>query len=157
MHRSIAALAVVPLCAAGLAACGSSGSAGTPSACLQGPSNFLTALATAPGPVRLNHQNLISDCVLPAQKAGELTQVGSALVVTATKLNVGGRANPTGNDPVELGYLVGAIERGATDTAGIHTDLLRRLDAAARFSPAQLPPAFATGYATGLSAGHKSG
>jgi hypothetical protein len=157
MHRSIAALAVVSLCAAGLAACGSSGSASTPSACLHGPSNFLTALATAPGPVRLNHQNLISDCVLPAQKGGELTQVGSALVVAATKLNVAGRANPTGHDPVELGYLVGAIERGATETAGIHTDLLRRLDAAARFSPAQLPPAFATGYATGLMAGKKSG
>jgi hypothetical protein len=157
MHRSIAALAAVSLCAAGLAACGSNDTASTPSPCLRGPANFLTALATAPGPVRLDHQNLISDCVLPAQKAGELTQVGSALVIAATKLNVAGRANPTGNDPVELGYLVGAVERGAEDTAGIHADLLRRLDSAARFSPGALPPAFATGYATGLAAGKKSG
>jgi hypothetical protein len=157
MHRSIAAFAVVSLCAAGLAACGSSGSASTPSACLRGSSNFLTGLAKAPGPVRLNGDTLISDCVVPAQKAGELTQVGSALVLAATKLNVSGRANPTGNDPVELGYLVGAVERGAEDTAGIHADLLRRLDSAARFSPGALPPAFATGYATGLAAGKKSG
>jgi hypothetical protein len=157
MHRSIAALAVTATCSAGLVACGSSDVASTPSPCLRGPANFLTALASAPGPVRLDHENLISDCVLPAQKAGELTQVGSALVLAATKLNVSGRANPAGNDPVELGYLVGAIERGAQDTAGIHADLLRRLDSAARFSPGALPPAFATGYATGLSAGKKSG
>jgi hypothetical protein len=157
MHRSIAALAVISACSTGLVACGSKDTASTPGPCLRGPDNFLTALAIAPGPVRLNHQNLISDCVLPAQKGGELSTVGSALVIAATKLNVAGRANPTGNDPVELGYLVGAIDRGATDTAGIHADLLRRLDAAARFSPGQLPPAFATGYATGLAAGKKSG
>jgi hypothetical protein len=157
MHRSIAAIAVTSLCAAGLAACGSSGSPSTPSACLRGPSNFLTGLAKAPGPVRLDGGTLISDCVVPAQKGGALSTVGQGLVIAATKLNVSGRADPTGNDPVELGYLVGAIERGAADTAGIHADLLRRLDSAARFSPGALPPAFATGYATGMAAGKKSG
>jgi hypothetical protein len=157
MRRSIAALAVISLGAAGLAACGSSGSASTPAACLGGADTFLTALVKAPAPVRLDGSTVISDCVVPAQKGGALSTVGQGLVIAATKLNVSGRADPTGNDPVELGYLVGAIERGAADTAGIHADLLRRLDSAARFSPGALPPAFATGYATGMAAGKKSG
>lgn len=158
MRRAIAASALAALCAGALAACGSDSTPSTPTACLQGPQTFLTALAKAPGPVRIDTSGtLISDCVLPAQSAGELTQVGSSLVVAATKLNVSGRADPTGNDPVELGYLVGAVQRGARDTAGIHADLLRRLDSAARFSPGALPPAFAAGYAAGLKAGAKSG
>jgi hypothetical protein len=157
MRRSLAALAASAVFAAGLAACGSSGPDSTPTACLQGPGNFLTGLAAAPGPVRLDGDTLISDCVLPGQNGGELSTVGRALVIAATKLNVSGRADPAGNDPVELGYLVGAVEKGAEDTAGIHADLLRRLDSAARFAPGALPPAFATGYAAGLAAGKKSG
>jgi hypothetical protein len=77
------------------------------------------------------------------------------MVVTATRLNTDARRNPSGEQAVQLGYLVGAIERGAE---GIHADLVRRVNSAARSSPEGLLPAefertFGEGYAAGLESG----
>jgi hypothetical protein len=59
---------------------------------------------------------------------------------------------------VRLGYLLGAAERGAERTEGIHTDLVRRLTVAARYSPhPPLPTAFLRAYREGFEAGHDHG
>jgi hypothetical protein len=155
--QRLAAASIAALAGLAIAACGADAGADTPEACLRGPDAFIRALAPAPGTVRLDGGAPISDCIVPEQEAGDISTVGSSLITAATRLNVAGRANPAGNDPVELGYLVGAVESGAEHTSGIHADLLRRLDSAARFSPGSLPPDFSSGYAEGLAAGRTSG
>jgi hypothetical protein len=131
----------------------------TPVACLGGASVYLSALRAAPGEVRVGGETPISECLASNQKAGDLSTVGAALVEAATKLNAEARAEPGGRASPELGYLVGAVERGAADTEGIHTDLIRRLAVAARFAPDREPlsPQFLQRYAEGFDAGKKHG
>jgi hypothetical protein len=113
------------------------------------------ALAAAPGEVRLEGDTPISDCLVPEQEGGDLAGVGQEMVKAATDLNAAARRDPTGREAVQLGYLIGAVERGAE---GIHADLVRRINAAARFSPQGLLPAefertFGPGYRAGLESG----
>lgn len=150
-------------CLAGLAAlaasgCGGSGS-DTPAACLAAPAGYLRALGAAPGAVRLGGEVPISDCLAANQEPGDLATVGGALVTTATRLNGEARRDPGGSANVELGYLLGAAVRGASDTGGIHAELVRRLTAAARYSPENrpLPPAFRRAYRSGYAAGRQNG
>jgi hypothetical protein len=151
-------VAPLVLSAAALAACGSSGgNETTPAACLTGPDTYLKALAAAPGAVRLQGTTAISDCLVSGQAAGELTTTGGSIIVAATRLNAAGRREPSGPAPLQLGYLVGAVQRGAGDTGGIHADLVRRLDHAARFSQTELSPAFERGFEKGTTAGQASG
>jgi hypothetical protein len=155
--RRAASVLAVALALAG-AGCGNSGPEEAPAACLAGPGAYLRALTRAPAEVRLQGQTLISECLLPAQGGGELADVGSSMVRAATRLNVAARSDLTGPEALELGYLIGAAQRGAADTSGIHTDLIRRLNAAARFSPSGILPApfertFGRGYAAGRASG----
>lgn len=156
MRRPLTALLLIGL--SGLAGCGSEDS-GTPAVCLQGPGAFRAALQRAPNNAELGGDTPISDCLAQNQSAGELATVGSALVRVATALNAEARAHPVGRAPYELGYLVGALRRGAEDTAGVHAELLRRVESAARFSPAgkPLPASFRAAYGRGLRAGLKGG
>lgn len=129
----------------------------TPSACLDGAEPFRTALATAPGEVALEDGTPISECLVPEQDGGELAQVGEAMIAVATDLNGRAQDDPTGEAAIRLGYLVGAVERGSE---GIHADLMRRLSAAARFSPegaGLLPPEFERTFGRGYAAGLDSG
>lgn len=141
-----------------VAGCGAT-SDRTPVACLDGPDAYLAALGDAPGEVRLRNGVPISDCLAENQTAGDLATVGAAMVVAATKLNAAARANPGGAANLRLGYLAGAAQRGAEQTGGIHAELIRRLGAAARYSPAKrpLPPRFTRTYGRGFDAGHSSG
>lgn len=134
-----------------LGGCGSTSDA-TPVACLDGPGAYLGALGDAPGEVKLNGVVPISDCLAENQQGGDLATVGRSLVEAATRLNAAARGERGGEAGLELGYLLGAAARGAEETGGIHADLLRRLDAAARY---ELPPsrAFRTGYAAGQDLG----
>ncbi len=77
------------------------------------------------------------------------------MIAAATDLNAAAQEDPTGPEALQLGRLVGAVERGSE---GIHADLVRRLNSAARFSPEGLLPAefertFGDGYAAGLESG----
>ncbi|MEK6278210.1 MAG: hypothetical protein AABM29_09380 [Actinomycetota bacterium] len=141
-----------------LAACGSEDET-TPVACLNGPAAFTQALQSAPGQVRLTDGVPISNCLTENQSGGDLAEVGGALVEVATKLNLAARQDPGGPATVELGYLVGAAQRGSEDTSGIHSELVRRLEAAALFGPAGKPPpppfdqAYQRGYAEGRGDG----
>jgi len=151
-------IAITLLALTVLAGCGSTDSS-TPVACLEGEGIYLKALGNAPGEVKLSGETLISECLAENQKAGDLATVGTALVGVATKLNAEARAEPRGNANLQLGYLLGAAERGASQTNGIHAELIRRLTAAARYSPDNRPPpaAFLRVYREGFDAGQAGG
>jgi hypothetical protein len=143
-----------------LAGCGNSpGEGHTPDACLSGPTHFFTALEKAPGYVRLPGKTPISGCLVSNQSTGDLTTVGGYLVHVATQLNAKARRDTAGAATVQLGYLVGAATRGASETSGIHDELIRRLEAAALYSPAGKPPPqpFDHRYETGYAAGKEHG
>jgi hypothetical protein len=131
----------------------------TPPACLTSPSAYLEALERAPGEVRLDGGTPISECLTSDQEPAELGRVGEAIVEAATELNAAARRRPAGEDTVRLGYLVGAVQRGASEAGGIHADLIRRLDAAARFSEGgeALPVSFERAFGRGYAAGQESG
>ncbi len=151
-------LALASLLALAAGGCGNSKDTSTPVACLEGTSAYLKALAAAPGEAALGDETPISDCLAENQEGGDLATVGEAMVAAATKLNAEARAEPGGPANVQLGYLLGAAERGADSTEGIHSDLLRRLTVAARYSPRPpLPTAFQRAYREGFEAGHDHG
>jgi hypothetical protein len=141
-----------------LAGCGSPDNH-TPVACLEGTGAYLAALGTAPGSVRLRDDTPISSCLVENQAGGDIATMGTAMVAATTKLNAEARAEPGGAANVELGYLLGAAQRGADGTDGIHAELIRRLTAAARYSPDNrpLPATFLDAYQRGFDAGHARG
>ena len=102
---------------------------------------------------------LISECLPKNQQAGDLATVGLAMLRATTKLNAEARAEPGGAANLQLGYLLGAAERGAEETEGIHDELVRRLTAAARYSPDNrpLPATFLATYKRGFDAGQARG
>jgi hypothetical protein len=101
----------IALTVAFAAGCGSQDDS-TPVACLEGAAAYEKALEAAPGEVLLQGATPISDCLAPNQKAGDLARVGEATVEAATALNAEARANGGSNAPLQLGYLLGAAERG---------------------------------------------
>lgn len=160
MRGMLARLVIFAVCLAPLAiaGCGSQEEA-TPVACLEGPVAYEEALAAAPGQVRLQGETPISGCLVRNQSGGDLAGVGEAMVTVATELNAAARAEPGGEAALQLGYLLGAVKRGAEGSEGIHSDLVRRLTVAARYAPGKdpLPPAFYRAYRTGYAAGHSEG
>jgi len=153
--RLIALLAPVALLASG---CGGLGD-DTPPACLEGPGAYLVALRAAPAEVQLSGAVPISACLAENQTGGDLANVGTAMLSAATKLNAAARAEPGGGASLQLGYLLGAAQRGTEGTEGIHAELIRRLSAAARYSPDNrpLPARFLRTYREGFDAGHTRG
>src|SRR5215211_4313116 len=155
-RRGAAASGAVAIAVAGavLAGCGSSQNDQAPAACRVPNEGYLRALERAPGPVRLAATTPISACLVPEQEAGQLGTIGHEMIIAATKLNAEARKDPAGKASIELGYLLGAVSKGADS---IHTDLVRRLNSAARFSetgaalPASFERAFGRGYAAGRS------
>jgi hypothetical protein len=152
--------AVVSLLVAVFAAgCGSSSGESTPTHCLLPTGSYLKALRAAPGQVRLGDETAISDCFGATQGAGELANVGQTVIEAATRLNAEARRDRGGRDAVMLGYLVGAVHEGASHASGADADLVRRLDAAARFNPAggTLGAAFERAFGKGYAAGEQGG
>jgi hypothetical protein len=152
------AIAVSLSALAAFAGCGSTDSS-TPVACREGAGVYLAALADAPGAVKLGGETPISGCLVENQPGGDLATVGTTMVAVATKLNAEAREHPGGDANVQLGYLLGAAQRGADRTDGIHAELLRRLSAAARYSPDNrpLPATFLDAYQRGFDAGEARG
>ncbi|HET7444294.1 MAG TPA: hypothetical protein VFJ57_06520 [Solirubrobacterales bacterium] len=159
MHAPRLIVVLVSVTALLVAGCGSQNDDSTPVACREGTGAYLKALRAAPGRVTLGDETLISECLAENQQAGDLATVGEAMVAAATKLNTEARVQPGGDAAVELGYLLGAAERGAEKTEGIHADLIRRLTVAARFAPADdpLPAEFLDAYREGFDAGRENG
>jgi hypothetical protein len=158
MKRALPAAAALGV-ALTLAACGGSEAPSTPSACLDGADAYLSALAGAPEDVALADGTPISSCIVEEQGSGQLNTIGTSLVEAATRLNAEAAKDPGGDAAVQLGYLVGAVEEGASGTAGLHTDLVRRLNSAARTSddPEGLGAEFERTYGSGYAAAREAG
>src|SRR4051794_14252689 len=140
------------------AGCGGQGDS-TPVACLEGASAYEKALQDAPSEVLLGDGTPISECLAPNQQAGDLARVGEAIVAAATSLNAAAREDSGADAALQLGYLLGAAQRGAAASEGIHSDLVRRLTVAARFAPDRrpLPAGFLAQYSEGFKAGRVTG
>ncbi|MGI9019895.1 MAG: hypothetical protein ACR2G3_04215 [Solirubrobacterales bacterium] len=158
MALRLASSSSLALCAVAVAACGSDEPPSTPAACLASPDAFVAALATAPGEVAVG-DTPIGDCLVAEQPAGELANVGEAMIAAATDLNEQAREQPLGEATVQLGYLVGTVEARAEATGGIHDDLARSVQSAATYVPGDelLPGGFQQRYEEGLAAGGGSG
>jgi hypothetical protein len=147
-------IAFAALAAAALAACGSKGSETAPAACAAPAGEYLKALQEAPGAVRLGGETPISDCFT----GEESPAVGQAAIRAASLLNAQARRDPTGPATVSLGYLAGAVHEGTAQVPS-EADLVRRLDASARYNPrsgtlgAAFERAFGRGYAAGQATG----
>ncbi|HSD24657.1 MAG TPA: hypothetical protein VLB79_10055 [Solirubrobacterales bacterium] len=139
-----------------IAGCGNSQDDQAPAVCLVGNEAYLKALQRAPASVLLGGTTPISDCLVPQQEAGQLASIGQEMIVAATKLNAQARRDPGGAASVQLGYLIGAVSKGADP---IHTDLVRRLNASARFSESggTLSASFERAFGRGYAAGQRSG
>jgi hypothetical protein len=131
----------------------------TPVACLNGSGAYLKALEEAPDRVTLSGGVPISDCLAENQQAGDLATVGDAMLDTATGLNAEAREEQGGGANVQLGYLIGAAQRGAEGTDGIHAELMRRLISAATYSAGRevLSKDFERAYREGFDAGLAEG
>jgi hypothetical protein len=155
--RSIALALAAFLCLIA-AGCGEQDDS-TPVACLEGAGAYERALAAAPGKVLLGGETPISECFTRNQSSGDLTRIGEATIEAATDLNAAARAEPGGEAALQLGYLLGAAQRGAEESEGIHADLVRRLTASARYAPGKDPLSeeFLYTYRQGFDAGRSGG
>lgn len=122
-------------------------------ACLEGAAPLLAALRSAPSPVRLSDGTPLSRCVERARGDADLQTLGIELTAAASDLAA--RAGARDTAALRLGYLVGAAERGAEHTNGIHAELVDRLRNAAGIDgvPAGRRAAIARGRAAGRAAG----
>jgi hypothetical protein len=130
--------------AAVVAGCGSE-PAPLPPACSDGPEQVLAALGDAPGAVALTDGTLLSDCVARASDDAELQMVGFALTPVADRLVERG----TERAALQLGFLVGAVRRGAERTNGVHAELVRRMESRVRYEDPALLRAAERGAAAG--------
>ncbi len=131
----------------------------TPVACLEGPDKIQTALVTAPDPVMIDGTVPISDCLVADQPTGDLVDFGADTVIVATRLGTqaGGSGPEAIRAAIQAGYLVGAMEKGAEGTAGIHTTLVDRVTSAATNELEQTGDGAQVHYDAGREAGRKYG
>jgi hypothetical protein len=134
--------------AALLAGCGATLKS-LPPACSEGPQAVLRALRAAPGRVRLSDGTRLSECITRAYQDGEVQQLGYALTPAADRL--ARAATPAA--ALQLGFLVGAVRRGAGQTNGVQIELVRRLESTITFSDPALVAAAVSGERAGEAGG----
>jgi len=100
-----------------------------PFACGMGPEAVRDALGAAPRPVRIDGTPL-SACLDPTSDGTDLQAVGTSLVGAASELAGRAQRRPEGAAAMRLGYLVGAVQRGAgrANAQGINSELVRRIE-----------------------------
>jgi len=134
-----------------LGGCGREERPQLPEACTGGAAAVRDALRAAPGEVRLDGI-AISDCFVRESGAAEIAVVGQSVLEAAAPLAERSREDPESGAAAQLGYLVGAVRRGAAGTQGIHDELVRRLS-----QEIDGVDADAGAYRRGLAAGGRSG
>jgi len=110
----------------------------------------LRALRTAPRDVRLSDGTRLSECVSGASDDAELQQIGFAFTPAADRL----ARTRDERSAFRLGYLVGAVRRGAATTNGVHLELVRRLESTVTFDD---DPALLAAAGRGARAGEAGG
>lgn len=141
--RSISLLVVVAVV---VAACGRDKDESLPPACTQGFKAVAQALQKAPGNVRIDGVTPISRCFNVGASGDEIQIVGSSMLPVAQQLGDQARLGDT-EAALRLGYLVGAVDRGAKRN-GLADELRRRIESeASGLGPTRVP------YARGLRAG----
>lgn len=101
--------------------------AGVPVACREGQESFRAALARAPAPVRVDRTRL-SQCLARAAGPADVQEIGSVFIGLAQDLAPRARADPHSAAAVQLGYLVGAMRRGAGRDFGVYYEARRRVE-----------------------------
>ncbi len=134
-----------------LAACGNDDVV-TPVECMQGPDTIRSALAKAPGDVRLEGRVRISDCFKGAAEAADVQNLGASYLSATQELVERVRTAPHSHAAVELGYLLGAVRRGAGTDGGVHYESERRIEQELGGAPTDTPE-----FRSGLAAGRRSG
>ena len=139
--------------AAALTGCGNGEPARVADACLDPPARIVTALAAAPDRVELEGGTTLSDCVRLATDAGDLQNVGAIFSSAGSALRH--EADRKESAAVQLGYLVGAVEKGARNTGGFQDELVFRMRSFAddRGLPAPRRAALERGRRAGRAAG----
>jgi hypothetical protein len=110
-----------------------SGAERAPAACTGGSTSarvaaMRTALARAPAPVRLGDGTSISDCLAHDSDSGDLQEVGSMLLAVAQRVEDSAHGRGDARTLLELGYLAGAVHRGAAHAQGVDGEIERRID-----------------------------
>ena len=125
-----------------------------PASCFSDADVYARALETAPDPVRLPGGSPISTCVELASQPADLQNLGAVTTRTADRLAEQAETDPRA--ALALGYLVGAVQRGAQRTNGTQLELAFRIGrSAGRLgSP---PPRIAGALQRGMAAGERSG
>lgn len=151
-------LAIALAAAAVILGCGNT-DVDTPDVCLESPASITAALRNAPEPVALDGDTSISDCLVRNQADGDLVNFGTNITEVATGLGADtSRPGPAGlKAAIDAGYLVGAIEKGAEDSDGIHATLVERVKAAATNGLADASELKRAHYEAGFEAGQKTG
>ena len=144
-----AAGVVVAACASG---CGG-GQDPPPTACSDGARTVLGALQRAPGDVSLEGGTLISICVRRSLDTGQIQTLGFTYLAAAnSELQLIPHSDAAA---LQLGFLVGAVRRGANKTNGVQLELVRRLDQVAGVGGPPGPRRAA--YRRGMAAGEDHG
>jgi hypothetical protein len=145
---------LIPTLCCALAASGCSSTPKPPSpACVESPQAVEAALAGAPGAVRLRDGTRLSECVSHAVEQGPLEDVGATFVLAAGDLETRARTDRVA--ALRLGYLLGAVRRGASTTNGVGLELVRRIESAGAL-PGATSAALSAEHA-GIVAGQRAG
>ena len=111
------------------------------------------ALQAAPGQVALRDGTKLSTCLRRADSDAELQEVGLSYTSVASRLVQ--EVPRSDAAALQLGYLVGAAQKGAAKTQGVGLELQRRLEQAIGIGGP--PTARKAAYQRGLAAGRRSG
>lgn len=119
------------VCVLALIALGGCGSrTSSPQACMEAqPRDVLQALADAPGKVTLADGTLLSQCVRDTIDEDGLQALAATLTATADTLAPQMALSDAA--AFQLGFLIGATERGTAEAAGFQEDLMHRIASAA--------------------------
>ncbi|MFL5816272.1 MAG: hypothetical protein ACJ76L_01595 [Conexibacter sp.] len=121
----------VVVCVLALLAFGGCGSRTPPAqACIEAQSaDILQALTRAPRDVALADGTSLSQCVRRTIDDSRLQALGAAFTTAADEL--GRRMRSSDAAAFQLGFLIGAVDRGADQAAGLQEELANRIAGAA--------------------------
>ena len=124
LGRSLLAL----LAGLALVGCSREEEARLPADCLLGAQAVEAALREAPREVTIGDGTRLSECLVRESEQSDVLLVGEIYLGVAARLADEAAREPDGPAALRLGYLMGAVRRGALETQGIHDELLRRIE-----------------------------